>query len=161
MHNAKKMTIEVERLMYVRVPDRKWTVSLPVISDHPLPLRTHPIIIYTLMSRLLSTTIFRTTLKSSAITRANVLGSIRLMSSSQYEFILTSRPEPAVTLITLNRPKALNALCSPLFVELNNAIREADNDDSVGAIVLTGSERAFAGVLPHIREIPGLTVFVS
>ncbi|KAK0454730.1 ClpP/crotonase-like domain-containing protein [Armillaria borealis] len=66
------------------------------------------------------------------------------MSSSQYEFILTSRPEPAVTLITLNRPKALNALCSPLFVELNNAIREADNDDSVGAIVLTGSERAFA-----------------
>lgn len=135
---------QVERLMYVHVPDRKWTVSLPVISDHPLPLRTHPIIIYTLMSRLLSTTIFRTTLKSSATTRANVLGSIRLMSSSQYEFILTSRPEPAVTLITLNRPKALNALCSPLFVELNNAIREADNDDSVGAIVLTGSERAFA-----------------
>ncbi|KAK0212603.1 enoyl-CoA hydratase [Desarmillaria ectypa] len=98
------------------------------------------------MSRLLSTTIFRTYLKSATSTtvRAHVLGSIRLMSSSQYEFILTSRPEPAVTLITLNRPKALNALCSPLFVELNKAIFEADNDDSVGAIVLTGSERAFA-----------------
>ncbi|KAK0461029.1 ClpP crotonase [Desarmillaria tabescens] len=81
---------------------------------------------------------------TSTTTRAHVLGSVRLMSSSQYEFILTSRPEPAVTLITLNRPKALNALCSPLFVELNKAILEADNDDSVGAIVLTGSERAFA-----------------
>ncbi|KAG7449606.1 enoyl-CoA hydratase [Guyanagaster necrorhizus] len=74
------------------------------------------------------------------------------MSSSQYEFILTSRPEPGVTLITLNRPKVLNALCSPLFVELNKAVVEADNDDSVGAIVLTGSERAFAAGA-DIREM--------
>ena len=71
-------------------------------------------------------------------------GSIRLMSS-QYNYILTSRPEPSVTLITLNRPKALNALSSPLFAELNQALREADNDASVGAVVLTGSEKAFAG----------------
>lgn len=106
------------------------------------------------MSRLLSTTIFHTTLRSfaSTTTRATVLGSIRLMSSSQYEFILTSRPEPGVTLITLNRPKVLNALCSPLFVELNKAVVEADNDDSVGAIVLTGSERAFAAGA-DIREM--------
>lgn len=65
--------------------------------------------------------------------------------STQYEYILTSRPEPAVTLITLNRPKALNALCSPLFAELNKALEEADADNSVGAVVLTGSEKAFAG----------------
>ncbi|RDB25245.1 Enoyl-CoA hydratase, mitochondrial [Hypsizygus marmoreus] len=71
-------------------------------------------------------------------------GTTRLMSTTQYNYILTSRPEPAVTLITLNRPKALNALSSPLFAELNEALREADNDDSVSAIVLTGSERAFA-----------------
>jgi enoyl-CoA hydratase len=71
-------------------------------------------------------------------------GSIRLMSS-QYNYILSSRPEPSVALITLNRPNALNALCSPLFAELNQALREADNDVSVGAVVLTGSEKAFAG----------------
>jgi len=65
-------------------------------------------------------------------------------SSSQYNYILTTRPEPAVTLITLNRPKALNALSSALFKELNQALAEADNDDSVRAIVLTGSEKAFA-----------------
>lgn len=48
-------------------------------------------------------------------------------------------------MVTLNRPKALNALSSPLFAELNEALAEFDADDSVGAMVLTGSERAFAG----------------
>jgi len=64
--------------------------------------------------------------------------------SVSYTYILTSRPDPAVALITLNRPKALNALCSPLFAELNHALLEADNDDSISAVVITGSERAFA-----------------
>ncbi|KAJ6602189.1 enoyl-CoA hydratase [Mycena sp. CBHHK59/15] len=68
----------------------------------------------------------------------------RRFMSSRYSYILVTRPEPAVALITLNRPKALNALCSPLFVELNQAFQEADADDTVGAMVLTGSERAFA-----------------
>ncbi|KAF8348168.1 enoyl-CoA hydratase [Amanita rubescens] len=73
--------------------------------------------------------------------------SVRMLSSASrphYNYILTSRPEPSVTLITLNRPKALNALSSPLFKELNQALADADNDSSVGAIVLTGSEKAFA-----------------
>jgi len=65
-------------------------------------------------------------------------------SSSQYEYILVSRPEPSVLLVTLNRPKSLNALSSPLFKELNQALEDADKDDSIGAMVLTGSERAFA-----------------
>ncbi|KAF8637947.1 hypothetical protein AX16_010580 [Volvariella volvacea WC 439] len=70
---------------------------------------------------------------------------LRFMSSTtQYENILTSRPDTGVTLITLNRPKALNALSSPLFAELNKALEEADADQSVGAIVITGSEKAFA-----------------
>jgi enoyl-CoA hydratase len=64
--------------------------------------------------------------------------------ATQYTHILVSNPDPSVTLITLNRPKALNALSSPLFHELNSALRAADVDDSVGAIVLTGSEKAFA-----------------
>jgi len=69
-------------------------------------------------------------------------------SSSQYEYILVSRPEPSVLLVTFNRPKSLNALSSPLFKELNQALADADKDDSVGAMVLTGSERAFAGLSP-------------
>jgi len=73
---------------------------------------------------------------------------IRLMSSERsYEYILVSRPEPSVLLVTLNRPKFLNALSSPLFKELNHALEAADKDDSIGAMVLTGSERAFAGML--------------
>jgi len=66
------------------------------------------------------------------------------MSTGQYEYILTSRPAEGVALIQLNRPKALNALCSPLFAELNKALEEFDEDEQVGAIVITGSERAFA-----------------
>ncbi len=63
-----------------------------------------------------------------------------------YEYILVSRPEPSVVLVRLNRPKALNALCSPLTQELYHALEAADKDDSVGAMVLAGSEKAFAGM---------------
>ena len=66
-------------------------------------------------------------------------------SASQYENLLVSRPDPGVELITLNRPKALNALNSALFIELNEALKKADEDVNVGAIVITGSDRAFAG----------------
>jgi enoyl-CoA hydratase len=66
-------------------------------------------------------------------------------SQTSYEHILTSKPAEGVALITLNRPKALNALSSPLFLELNKALAEYDEDAGVGAIVITGSERAFAG----------------
>ena len=46
--------------------------------------------------------------------------------------------------ITLNRPKALNALNDALVAEINAAAAAYDADGSVGAIVITGSERAFA-----------------
>ncbi len=49
-----------------------------------------------------------------------------------------------VGLITLNRPKALNALNAELISELNQALDRYESDDGVGAIVVTGSERAFA-----------------
>jgi enoyl-CoA hydratase len=49
-----------------------------------------------------------------------------------------------VALVTLNRPKALNALCYALFSDLNRALMELDKDKNVSAIVLTGSEKAFA-----------------
>ena len=66
-------------------------------------------------------------------------------ATGQYENILVSRPEPNVLLVTLNRPKALNALNSGLFKELNKALAEADQDSEIGAMVLTGSDKAFAG----------------
>jgi len=49
-----------------------------------------------------------------------------------------------VGLITLNRPKALNALNSQVLVELVAAVRGFEADAEVGAMVITGSEKAFA-----------------
>jgi len=49
-----------------------------------------------------------------------------------------------VGLITLNRPQALNALCTALVEELGRALDDFEADDSIGCIVLTGSEKAFA-----------------
>ena len=50
----------------------------------------------------------------------------------------------AVGIVTLNRPKALNALCNALITELNEQLRILDADESVGCIIITGSEKAFA-----------------
>ncbi|TCT08912.1 enoyl-CoA hydratase [Paralcaligenes ureilyticus] len=49
-----------------------------------------------------------------------------------------------VGLLTLDRPKALNALSNEIIDELAAALRAFDADDNIGAIVLTGSEKAFA-----------------
>jgi len=49
-----------------------------------------------------------------------------------------------VGLITLNRPKAMNALCAALIRELGQALDAFEADDEIGAIVLTGSDKAFA-----------------
>ena len=60
-----------------------------------------------------------------------------------YETILVE-VEDAVATIRLNRPEALNALNSQLLDELAEALSEMDASPRVGAIVLTGSEKAFA-----------------
>lgn len=62
---------------------------------------------------------------------------------STYETILVEQ-HGRVGWITLNRPDALNALNSTLVGELAAAVSSFDADEGVGAIVLTGSERAFA-----------------
>lgn len=49
-----------------------------------------------------------------------------------------------VALVTLNRPKVLNALNNEVIAELAAALRALDAHEGVGAIVLTGSEKAFA-----------------
>jgi enoyl-CoA hydratase len=69
--------------------------------------------------------------------------SIRNLANN-YENILVTRPKDSVALIQLNRPKALNALCTPLMIDLQQALTEIENDDSIGCTVLTGSDRAFA-----------------
>ncbi|XP_051167901.1 probable enoyl-CoA hydratase, mitochondrial [Leptopilina boulardi] len=63
-----------------------------------------------------------------------------------YEFIKveTTGEKKNVALITLNRPKALNALCDKLMTEVNEAVKNLDNENSIAAIVITGSEKAFA-----------------
>ncbi len=52
--------------------------------------------------------------------------------------------EDDIALIRLNRPDALNALNSELLEELGSALKEADANDKVRAIVITGNEKAFA-----------------
>lgn len=59
-----------------------------------------------------------------------------------------------VGVITLNRPKALNALCAALVRELGQALDAFEADDEIGAIVLTGSEKAFAAGA-DIKEMAG------
>lgn len=49
-----------------------------------------------------------------------------------------------VGLIILNRPKALNALCDALMADLKSALAIFEKDKGVGAVVLTGNEKAFA-----------------
>jgi enoyl-CoA hydratase len=61
----------------------------------------------------------------------------------EYEDILVER-EGAVGIITLNRPKVLNALGPVLLTELVDALEELDRDGEVRCIALIGSDRAFA-----------------
>ena len=49
-----------------------------------------------------------------------------------------------VGVVRLNRPQALNALCDQLMAELGAQLLAFDADPAIGAIVITGSERAFA-----------------
>src|SRR5579875_2676925 len=60
-----------------------------------------------------------------------------------YEHII-AETRGAVGLITLNRPKALNALCSPLIREMGEVLDGFEAEDGIGAVVITGSEKAFA-----------------
>ena len=72
-----------------------------------------------------------------------------------YETILVETRGP-VGLITLNRPKALNALSDQLVTELGQALDALEADDAIGAIVVTGSEKAFAAGA-DIKEMQGFS----
>ena len=66
------------------------------------------------------------------------------MAEKDYQYILVERDE-RVGIVTLNRPKELNALRTDLVRELADALEEFDHDDGIGCIVVTGAgEKAFA-----------------
>lgn len=95
----------------------------------------------------------------SHVVRASPLAVSRGFSSTSargYEFIQVSEPRPGVGQVTLNRPKALNALSTPLITELNAALEAFTASPTVAAILLTGSERAFAAGA-DIKEMAPLT----
>jgi enoyl-CoA hydratase len=75
------------------------------------------------------------------------------MPTMTYDNILVET-RGGVGLVRLNRPKALNALCDALVRELGAALDGFEADEAVGAIVITGSDRAFAAGA-DIKEMSG------
>ena len=65
------------------------------------------------------------------------------MTGGQYTNILSER-RGAVGVVTLNRPQALNALNAALIAEIGSAFDDLEADPAIGAIVLTGNDKAFA-----------------
>lgn len=72
------------------------------------------------------------------------------------EATITTETRGKVGIITLNRPKALNALNGQLITEMNAALDRFDTDSNIGCIILTGSEKAFAAGA-DIREMKDKT----
>jgi enoyl-CoA hydratase len=68
----------------------------------------------------------------------------RYSGGMNYECITTRIEGDKVAIITLNRPKQLNALNDQLMNELGHALQGFDADPDIGCMVITGSEKAFA-----------------
>ncbi|MBQ0918220.1 enoyl-CoA hydratase [Hydrogenophaga aromaticivorans] len=66
------------------------------------------------------------------------------MSETATPELITVRTEGRVGVITLNRPKQLNALNDQLMTELGAALQAFDGDEGIGCMIITGSEKAFA-----------------
>lgn len=67
-----------------------------------------------------------------------------MIEEREYKNIIPTKKDN-YAIIQLNRPKALNALNSELISELNDVLIGFESDPSVGCVILTGSEKAFAG----------------
>ncbi|HZS82791.1 MAG TPA: enoyl-CoA hydratase [Stellaceae bacterium] len=70
-----------------------------------------------------------------------------------YETVILEK-KGAIGIVTLNRPQALNALSAALIRDLGAALDELEMDGAIGAIVITGSDRAFAAGA-DIKEMAG------
>lgn len=97
------------------------------------------------MSLFIRSSMSKTKLVFSVSKIATTISSMKL-STKNLEYIIAEKvgEKQNVGLVRLNRPKALNALCDGLVTELTEAVSAYDADDTIGAIVVTGSERAFA-----------------
>lgn len=73
----------------------------------------------------------------------------------EYKYIISEEINSCVGLITLNRPKEYNALCSDLIKEVSNALAEFEQNQNIGAIVLTGGNKVFAAGV-DIKELSQL-----
>ena len=82
----------------------------------------------------------------------------KLSSIPHFEFVKAEKvgSNGRVGLVTLNRPKALNALSDPLVNDLISCLNHFDEDPEVGAMVLTGSEKAFAAGA-DIKQMQNMT----
>ncbi|KAJ8923105.1 hypothetical protein NQ315_001658 [Exocentrus adspersus] len=95
--------------------------------------------------------LFLSKLSANNVKTGNFAQNVRLLSSpatatAYLEFIKVSKAgaKSNVGVITLNRPKALNALCNGLMQEVADALDVLEADSSVATIIITGSEKAFA-----------------
>lgn len=78
-------------------------------------------------------------------------------------FIQISKPQPQITLVTMNRPERMNAMAFDVMIPLRDALREISFDNETRVVVLTGAGEGFSsgadhkdnGIVPHIA---GLTV---
>jgi len=74
----------------------------------------------------------------------NILRNLSTPTSYEYIKVETAGTNDRVGLVKLNRPKALNALCNGLMLEVIEALDQFDKNPAIGAVVVTGSEKAFA-----------------
>lgn len=77
--------------------------------------------------------------------------------ATEFQDILVEQPLDRVGLIRLNRPQALNALRARLMEELVSALQGFDHDPAIGAIVITGNDKAFSAGA-DITEMADATV---
>ena len=72
---------------------------------------------------------------------------VSYLVGAQYDHLLVeARGEKKnIGFIQLNRPKALNALCDGLMTELSRVLDAFEKDPQISCVVLTGSEKSFAG----------------
>lgn len=102
-------------------------------------------------ARFLKRTPLKVVAASYRATKSPFVGALRMFSSKttdysklDYENCTFEVKDYGVGLVTIDRPAALNALCDALFHELDDIMTRMDEDRNIGAIVLTGSRKAFA-----------------
>ncbi|KAN0047943.1 hypothetical protein ACTA71_002332 [Dictyostelium dimigraforme] len=96
------------------------------------------------------------TVSSSQASKKYFFNQFCTSTNSSFQYILAEK-KGRVGLVTLNRPKSLNALSDGLISEVNSAVKLFQEDKDVGSIIITGSEKAFAAGA-DIKEMEKVTL---